>query len=112
VGRRLVRDIIRELMQEAASVIGGHKFGRHFLLTEWEQVVDAWQLEDWEAYRGLGVAVMLKARQTQDVRLETQAVRHWRRSLLLRPDQPKREVLEKLIREHSRLQNSLEGLNY
>ena len=29
----------------------GHKFGLHFLLTEWEQVVDAWQLENWEAYR-------------------------------------------------------------
>ena len=24
---------------------------RHFLLTEWEQVVDAWQLDTWEAYR-------------------------------------------------------------
>ena len=37
--------------REAASAVGGHKFGQHFLLTEWEQVVDAWQLEDWEAYR-------------------------------------------------------------
>jgi len=45
------REIIRELLQEAASGVGGHKFGRHFLLTEWEQVVDAWQLENWEAYR-------------------------------------------------------------
>ena len=43
--------IVRELMQEAASAVGGHKFGQHFLLTEWEQVVDAWQLENWEAYR-------------------------------------------------------------
>jgi superfamily I DNA/RNA helicase len=31
--------------------VDGHKFGLHFLLTEWEQVVDAWQLESWEAYR-------------------------------------------------------------
>jgi hypothetical protein len=38
-------------VQEAAKAIGGHKFGLHFLLTEWEQVVDAWQLENWEAYR-------------------------------------------------------------
>jgi len=29
----------------------GHKFSLHFLMTEWEQVVDAWQLESWEAYR-------------------------------------------------------------
>lgn len=44
-------EIVSELMQEAASVVGGHKFGQHFLITEWEQVVDAWQLDDWEAYR-------------------------------------------------------------
>jgi len=45
------REIIRELLREAASAVGGHKFGLHFLLTEWEQVVDAWQLHNWEAYR-------------------------------------------------------------
>ena len=45
------REIVRELVQEAASAVGGHKFGVHFLLTEWEQVVDAWQLASWEAYR-------------------------------------------------------------
>src|SRR5208283_2294515 len=39
------------LVQEAASAVGGHKFSLHFLATEWEQVVDAWQLDDWEAYR-------------------------------------------------------------
>ena len=44
-------DVVRELMQDAASAVEGHKFSQHFLLTEWEQVVDAWQLEDWEAYR-------------------------------------------------------------
>src|ERR1700738_3060680 len=44
------RKIISELIREAASAVGGHKFGQHFLLTEWEQVVDAWQLGNWEAY--------------------------------------------------------------
>src|SRR5208283_1460205 len=44
-------DLVRELLQEAASVVEGHKFSLHFLVTEWEQVVDAWQLENWEAYR-------------------------------------------------------------
>jgi mRNA-degrading endonuclease RelE of RelBE toxin-antitoxin system len=43
--------IVRELLQEAASAVGGHKFSLHFLFTEWEQVVDAWQLDYWEAYR-------------------------------------------------------------
>jgi mRNA-degrading endonuclease RelE of RelBE toxin-antitoxin system len=45
------REVLRELINEAASSVGDHKFGTHFLLTEWEQVVDAWQLENWEAYR-------------------------------------------------------------
>jgi mRNA-degrading endonuclease RelE of RelBE toxin-antitoxin system len=45
------RDTVREVMKEAAKEVGGHKFSLHFLLTEWEQVVDAWQLDSWEAYR-------------------------------------------------------------
>jgi mRNA-degrading endonuclease RelE of RelBE toxin-antitoxin system len=45
------RDLLRELIREAASAVEGHKFSPHFLFTEWEQVVDAWQLETWEAYR-------------------------------------------------------------
>lgn len=45
------RDLVGELVQEAAGAVTGHKFSNHFLLTEWEQVVDAWQLESWEAYR-------------------------------------------------------------
>jgi superfamily I DNA/RNA helicase len=44
-------EIVRELVQQAATAVGEHKFGLHFLITEWEQVVDAWQLDDWEAYR-------------------------------------------------------------
>jgi mRNA-degrading endonuclease RelE of RelBE toxin-antitoxin system len=45
------RDVLRELMDTAARAVGGQKFSSHFLLTEWEQVVDAWQLMDREAYR-------------------------------------------------------------
>jgi mRNA-degrading endonuclease RelE of RelBE toxin-antitoxin system len=45
------RELLRELVTEASAAIAGHKFGLHFLLTEWEQIVDAWQLENWEAYR-------------------------------------------------------------
>ena len=45
------RDVLVKLMEEAATSVDGHKFGLHFLLTEWDQVVDAWQLENWEAYR-------------------------------------------------------------
>ena len=45
------REVVRELLVNASKVVGGHKFSVHFLLTEWEQVVDAWQLETWESYR-------------------------------------------------------------
>lgn len=45
------RDELRELLRAAAEAVGSHKFSLHFLLTEWEQVVDAWQLESWEQYR-------------------------------------------------------------
>src|SRR5204863_9524800 len=45
------REAVRELLGDASKAVGGHKFSLHFLLTEWEQVVDAWQLETWESYR-------------------------------------------------------------
>ena len=45
------RESVREQINGASNAVGGHKFSLHFLLTEWEQVVDAWQLETWEAYR-------------------------------------------------------------
>lgn len=45
------RELIKQLLAEAAAETDGQKFSQHFLLFEWEDVVDAWQLETWEAYR-------------------------------------------------------------
>ncbi|MFH0909193.1 MAG: 3'-5' exonuclease [bacterium] len=45
------RDDLRELIRAASQSVSDHKFSQHFLLTEWEHVVDAWQLETWDAYR-------------------------------------------------------------
>jgi superfamily I DNA/RNA helicase/mRNA-degrading endonuclease RelE of RelBE toxin-antitoxin system len=42
---------VRKLMAEAASAVEGNKFSLQFLMTEWEQVVDGWQLDTWEEYR-------------------------------------------------------------
>ena len=42
---------LRALIEEAASSVDVNGFSRGFMLTEWEQVVDAWQLDTWEAYR-------------------------------------------------------------
>jgi mRNA-degrading endonuclease RelE of RelBE toxin-antitoxin system len=47
------RALIQELLSAASAEVGGHKFSGPFLLSEWEQVVDAWQLETWEAYRAV-----------------------------------------------------------
>ncbi len=52
VRARVTRRIVRRAVDGgSAGHVGGHKFSLHFLLTEWEQVVDAWQLDSWEAYR-------------------------------------------------------------
>jgi superfamily I DNA/RNA helicase len=42
---------IDALLRAASEAGGGHKFSASFLRSEWEQVVDAWQLRSWEAYR-------------------------------------------------------------
>jgi len=45
------REEISTLLAEAVDEVDEHRFSPHFLITEWEQVVDAWQLKSWEAYR-------------------------------------------------------------
>ena len=44
-------EVIQELIKEAAANVEGQKFTLRFLTTEWNEVVDAWQLNSWEAYR-------------------------------------------------------------
>lgn len=65
------RIVIQQLLTEAAREVDGQKFSVHFLMTEWEDVVDAWQLETWEAYRD----VMRLGRKTR--LLEKQRVKLW-----------------------------------
>lgn len=45
------REQIKQWLAEAAAQTPGLKFSLGFLLTEWEDLVDAWQLDSWEAYR-------------------------------------------------------------
>jgi superfamily I DNA/RNA helicase/mRNA-degrading endonuclease RelE of RelBE toxin-antitoxin system len=49
--RVVTQETIRKLLEAVAKETEGNKFSVQFLLTEWEQVVDAWQLDTWEAYR-------------------------------------------------------------
>jgi superfamily I DNA/RNA helicase len=44
-------DVVRSALQAASEAVGGHRFKLPFLLSEWAEVVDAWQLADWPAYR-------------------------------------------------------------
>ena len=45
------RETVRTCLKAAASTVDGNKFSLQFLTTEWEQAVDAWQLDTWEDYR-------------------------------------------------------------
>jgi hypothetical protein len=42
---------VRDLVASAAKGVTSHKFTLPFLMSEWDQVVDAWQLDSWESYR-------------------------------------------------------------
>jgi superfamily I DNA/RNA helicase/plasmid maintenance system killer protein len=45
--------MVRERLAIAADRFDGRRFSAHFLWSEWESVVDAWQLESWEEYRNV-----------------------------------------------------------
>jgi tetratricopeptide (TPR) repeat protein len=58
--------------------------------------------KDWEAFRGLGVAYMLRAIDNNDELMKEKAVQQWRMSLDIKPDQPRRERLLELTRKYSK----------
>ena len=43
--------MLRTLLRAASGAAEDHRFSPRFLESEWSDVVDAWQLESWEAYR-------------------------------------------------------------
>lgn len=42
---------VRRFVEEAAAETAGQPFSPRFLVAEWTDVVDAWQLSSWESYR-------------------------------------------------------------
>jgi len=42
---------VRVAIVVASSAVEGHRFSVDFLVEEWESVLDAWQIDDWERYR-------------------------------------------------------------
>ena len=57
---------------------------------------------DWQAHKGLGVAYMLSAIDLNDDVLKAKAIEQWRKSLAIEPNQPRREMVLKLIRRYSK----------
>lgn len=43
--------LIEQLVVDAAAAEQLARFNKHFLISEWAEIVDAWQLRTWEAYR-------------------------------------------------------------
>ncbi len=44
-------DLMRAVITESSAAIPGHKFTERFLLSEWADIADAWQIDSWEKYR-------------------------------------------------------------
>ncbi|MCY3711423.1 MAG: UvrD-helicase domain-containing protein [Caldilineaceae bacterium] len=44
-------ELIGEQIEEAAAAVGDSRFSTGFIRTEWDRVVDAWQLNTWDDYR-------------------------------------------------------------
>lgn len=51
VPRIASREAMATYVKAGLAKVQGHKFNVAFVMAEWEQVVDAWQLSTWEAYR-------------------------------------------------------------
>ena len=58
--------------------------------------------KDWQAHKGLGVAYAIKGTNNKDKTLRAKAIQQWRLSLDIKPDQPNRERLLKLVRTYSK----------
>jgi tetratricopeptide (TPR) repeat protein len=56
--------------------------------------------KDWQSRNALGAAYILKADEEDDPQLKLEAIRQWKLSLALKPDQPNRVSLRKLIEKY------------
>ncbi|MDT8380336.1 MAG: 3'-5' exonuclease [Desulfotignum sp.] len=50
-GDLVPKEQLQGFILEAGQSVPDHTFSQQFLLSEWQDVVDAWQLTTWEAYR-------------------------------------------------------------
>lgn len=69
---------LKHILQEASGSAPQHKFTLRFLMGEWDQIVDAWQLSSWDEYRDvsrLGRKTRLREPQRQALWSIFEAVR-------------------------------------
>lgn len=103
--RALLEEAIR--MQPDNNIAHRHLGYCNLLLNDTDKAIQGYTRavdindKDWEAYRGLGVAYMKKAISDKDEILKAKAVRQWRMSLQINPNQDRREKLLELIKKHS-----------
>jgi hypothetical protein len=45
------KEEVRLLIDSASAKVPNHKFGKSFLYSEWDEIVDAHQIQDWDGYR-------------------------------------------------------------
>ena len=43
--------VVEMALAQVSGQFTGHRFSQRFLLSEWHNVIDAWQIDSWEAYR-------------------------------------------------------------
>ncbi|MDR1275451.1 MAG: UvrD-helicase domain-containing protein [Candidatus Accumulibacter sp.] len=71
-------DDVRTRLAKHMAKVSGSRFGEAFLFGEWQQIVDAWQLQTWEDYRDvkrLGRKIRLSDAQRQSLWSVFDAVR-------------------------------------
>lgn len=56
---------ISGLIQLSSRSVSDHKFSRRFLTTEWDQVVDDWQLDTWEESRDVNLGRKTRLKEPQ-----------------------------------------------
>lgn len=97
-------EVIRELIAEAAA--SEARFNLRFLLSEWADVVDAWQLDSWEAYRDvarLGRRMRLPEKQRAALWAVFERVRAGLRERVLVTESEVYAVMTARLRETGRL---------
>ncbi|MDR1482604.1 MAG: UvrD-helicase domain-containing protein [Synergistaceae bacterium] len=49
--KMISKEEARSLIDSASAEAPDHKFGKRFLYSEWDEIVDAYQIKDWDGYR-------------------------------------------------------------